>query len=121
MQFRSSRETAIKATNDVLSHWETLTARLKAAQSANAAAKCALDYSPAIETVAGKQAQLTGEKKKMEIFCDEREQRWTWCLQRNQLIHNMDKVLNCIIIMIVLVCQLTIDQYFFLSVCLASE
>ena len=92
MLFRGSHEAACKMADSVLTQWNTLRTRLSTAQASNVTAGCNMEYAPAIETVDSKTAQLMDERNKMERYCETREQRWTWCLQRDQLIHNMEKV-----------------------------
>ena len=92
MVFRSSHKTAVKQVEQTLRQWDTLIQSLVIAQTNNVAANCFVDYSPGLEIVKGKQKQLSEERDKMERFCQERELRWTLCLQRNQLLLNMEEV-----------------------------
>ena len=112
--FRGSHEAACRMADSVLAQWNTLRARLRSAQATNVTANCNMEYTPAVETVDSKIAQLLDEKNKMERYCETREQRWTWCLQRNQLILNVEKVCLSVCMSVCL----SVCLYVCLSVCL---
>ena len=115
--FRGSHEAACRMADSVLAQWNTLRARLRSAQATNVTANCNMEYTPAVETVDSKIAQLLDEKNKMERYCETREQRWTWCLQRNQLILNVEKVCLSVCMSVCMSVCLSVS----LSVCAASH
>ena len=113
-----THEAYCRMADSVLAQWNTLSSKTALRmRHTNVTANCNMEYTPAVETVDSKIAQLLDEKNKMERYCETREQRWTWCLQRNQLILNVEKVCLSVCMSVCMSVCLSVS----LSVCAASH
>ena len=91
-EFQSQRSKVNKIAGDAFNCCERLVGRLGNAMATAKEAGTSVNYSAALESVQRKLDALRREKERLDKLCDQREERWSLCIQLHQFRKDVQKV-----------------------------